>query len=133
MLTRQHLRFAALVALFFSVSTASARSPPLWRSLIGDATGNGLSRGTGPSTTPHIKWQTSQLGQRFMRSPPVVGGDGTIYTATLEGLVALDGATGAVRWQVAVTDVNVCIAGCLVRVVCVGGRWGKGAFVCACA
>ena len=80
-------------------STGDAAGPASWApwpSALHDARHSGTSTGVGP-TAGTVRWRR-EFGAGLTPGP-VVGPDGTIYTATNDGVLhAIDPATGADRW-----------------------------------
>ncbi len=85
--------------------TATGAAPGMaswapWPSALHDARHSGTSTSAGP-TAGTVRWRR-ELGAGLTPGP-VVGPDGTIYTATNDGVLhAIDPATGADRWTYSV-------------------------------
>lgn len=78
------------------LNTASA---PLFR---GDSALSGVQPGPAPSGSPRLAWRFD-TGAEVLASPVLA--DGTLFVATKSGdLLALDAATGSLRWRTHLTD-----------------------------
>jgi outer membrane protein assembly factor BamB len=68
--------------------------------LGGDVSHSGRSHYTGPSgPNVALKWKTTIGAAGSIYSSPVIGPDGNVYVAKGSTMYALDGSTGAQKWN----------------------------------
>lgn len=85
---------ATITAAETSIGLASGP----WPKYHGDALNSGASDASG--ATGQIRWAL-QIMAGSLDAPPIVGADGTVYVTARNRLVAINGSTGAKRWEYA--------------------------------
>jgi len=84
--------------ILISAAVCAQQTPIPWARYRGTAKGTAVGLGSG--ATNIVKWTVPFTSAIYN---PAIGPDGTVYVSCLQGLFAIDGVTGAIKWS----DANI--------------------------